>query len=36
MITGVRSVAGLGLTLAQVTLGLLLICSLGLAVLVLA
>jgi len=35
MITGIRSLAGLGLTPAQITLGLLLICSLGLAVLVL-
>ena len=35
MITGVRSLAGLGLTLVQVTLALLLLCSLSLAVLVL-
>jgi len=31
MITGIRSLAGLGLTPAQVTLGVLLICSLSLA-----
>jgi hypothetical protein len=35
MIAGIRSLAGLGLTPVQITLGLLLICSLGLAVLVL-
>jgi hypothetical protein len=35
MITGIRSLASLGLTPAQITLGLLLICSLSLAVLVL-
>ena len=35
MITGVLSLAGLGLTPVQVTLGLLLLCSLSLAVLVL-
>lgn len=35
MIAGIQSLAGLGLTPVQVTLGLLLICSLGLAVLVL-
>ena len=35
MITGIRSLAGLGLTPVQVTLGLLLLCSLSLAVLVL-
>jgi len=35
MIPGIRSLAGLGLTPVQITLGLLLICSLGLAVLVL-
>jgi len=35
LITGVLSLAGLGLTPAQVTLGLLLICSLSLAILVL-
>ena len=34
-ITGIMSLAGLGLTPVQITLGLLLICSLGLAVLVL-
>ena len=35
MITGVLSLAGLGLTPVQITLGLLLLCSLSLAVLVL-
>lgn len=35
MIAGIRSLADLGLTPVQITLGLLLICSLGLAVLVL-
>ncbi len=35
MIVGIRSLAVLGLTPVQITLGLLLICSLGLAVLVL-
>ena len=35
MITGILSLAGLGLTPVQITLGLLLLCSLGLAVLVL-
>jgi hypothetical protein len=35
MITGFQSLAGLGLTSVQVTLGLLLICSLSLAMLVL-
>ena len=35
MITGVRSLAGMGLTPVQVTLALLLLCSLSLAVLVL-
>jgi len=35
MITGVRSLAGLGLTPVQVTLALLLLCSLSLAVLLL-
>ena len=35
MITGIMSLAGLGLTPVQITLGLLLLCSLGLAVLVL-
>ena len=35
MITGILSLAGLGLTPVQVTLGLLVLCSLSLAVLVL-
>ena len=35
IITGFQSLAGLGLTPVQITLGLLLICSLGIAVLVL-
>lgn len=35
MIAGIESLAGLGLTPVQITLGLLLICSLGAAVLVL-
>jgi hypothetical protein len=35
MVQGIRSLAGLGLTPAQVTIGLLLTCSLSLAVLVL-
>jgi hypothetical protein len=35
MIAGIRSLASLGLTPVQITLGLLLICSMGIAVLVL-
>jgi hypothetical protein len=35
LVLGIRSLAGLGLTPAQVTIGLLLTCSLSLAVLVL-